>query len=67
MNNGNTSDFSEKIERIAKIKNISHIDAILWYCYHTGFEMELVSKSINKSLKTKLEKEGIELNLIKKE
>ena len=52
----NTSKtFSLQIENIAKEKNISHMEAVLWYCKQEGIEPDTVGSLISKSLKEKIE------------
>lgn len=60
-----SKEFSNKIEDIAKEKGISYIDAVVHYCESTGFEIELAAKTLNRDIKSKIEKEGLELNLLK--
>ena len=48
----NTSKtFSLKIEEIALEKEISHMDAVLWYCEQEGLEPDSLRTLISKSLK----------------
>ena len=52
----NTSKtFSLKIEEIALEKNITHMDAVLWYCEKEGLEPDSLRPLISKSLKEKIE------------
>ena len=61
----NTSKtFSLQIENIAKEKNISHMEAVLWYCKQEGIEPDTVGSLISKSLKEKIEANARELNFL---
>ena len=47
--------FSLEIENIVKEKKITHMDAVLLYCYKNGIEPDKVSSLITKALKEKIE------------
>lgn len=57
--------FSLKIEEIAREKNISHMDAILYYCEKNELEVEYVAKMVTKGLKDKIEINARKLNMMK--
>ena len=57
-------DKENKIETIVKEKNMSHMDAVLWYCDKEGLEIESVSRMITKPLKQKIEANARELNFL---
>lgn len=59
-------DFSMKIEDLVWMKDISYMDAIILYCEETGFELELVSKMISGTLKSKIKIEAEQLNFLPK-
>ena len=62
----NTSKtFSLKIEEIALEKNITHMDAVLWYCEKYEIEIETGAKLINTIIKKKIEAEAAEMNCLK--
>jgi hypothetical protein len=61
-----SNEFSLHIEKIALEKKINHMDAVLWYCEQHSLEPSDVSKSINKSLKAKIENDFRELNYLPK-
>ena len=64
----NTSKtFSLKIEEIALEKNITHMDAVLWYCEKEGLEPDSLRPLISKSLKEKIQVEAQQANLLKME
>tara|TARA_Y100001963_G_scaffold84558_1_gene117187 strand:- start:321 stop:539 length:219 start_codon:yes stop_codon:yes gene_type:complete len=56
--------FCMKIETIVKEKNMSHMDAVLWYCDKEGLEIESISRMITKPLKQKIEANARELNFL---
>jgi hypothetical protein len=53
--------FSQQIEELVWEKDITYMEAVVMYCEQTGFEIELASKLISATLKTKirLEAEGL--------
>ena len=53
-----------KIENIVKEKNISHMDAVLWYCEQEGLQLEGINSLISKALKEKIEANARELNFL---
>jgi hypothetical protein len=61
----NTSkSFTIEIENIAKEKQITHMEAVLWYCKKEGIEPDSVSYLISKGLKEKIEANARELNFL---
>ena len=58
--------FSLEIENIAKEKRISHMDAVIHYCYENDIEPDTVGRLITKSLKEKIEANARELNFLPK-
>lgn len=61
-----TANFEAEIIRIQKERSLSIMEAILYFCNRSDIEVELVSKLITPSLKTKLKKEAVELHFIRK-
>ncbi len=59
--------FTSEIENIAKEKQITHMDAILWYCEKEGIEPDTVGKLISKGLKEKIEANARDLNYLPKQ
>ena len=47
--------FSLEIEKLASEKELTHMDAVLYYCDKNQLEVETVSKLITKALKDKIE------------
>ena len=62
MNTSKT--FSLNIENIVKDKNITHMEAVLWYCQKEGIEPDTVSNLLSKGLKEKIEAKARELNFL---
>tara|TARA_Y100001963_G_C6696890_1_gene407410 strand:+ start:160 stop:378 length:219 start_codon:yes stop_codon:yes gene_type:complete len=56
--------FSMEIEKIVKDKDLTHMEAILWYCKNEGIEPDMVSSLVSKSLKEKVEANARELNFL---
>jgi len=59
--------FSLKIEQIALEKNITHMDAVLWYCSKNEIDPSTVARLINKALKEKIEVNAADLNFLPKQ
>ena len=66
MNFNTAKSFSLEIERIANEKGITHMEAVLDYCYKQGIEPDTVGNLISKSLKEKIEANARELNFLPK-
>jgi hypothetical protein len=58
--------FSLTIEKLAREKNTSYMDAIILYCEQTGFEVEVAAKLISGTLKSKIKMEAEELHFLPK-
>ena len=56
--------FTLEIENIVKNKEISHMEAVLWYCDKEGIEPDTVNTLISKGLKEKIEANARELNFL---
>ena len=56
--------FTLVIENIVKEKNITHMDAVLWYCEQEGLEPDSLGTLISKGLKEKIEANARELNFL---
>lgn len=59
-------DFCKNVENIVLTRNYSYMDAILKIQEDHGLDYSLIAKLISQPLREKLEKEGMDLNLIKK-
>ena len=61
----NTSKtFTLTIENIVKEKDITHMDAVLWYCEQEDLEPDSLGTLISKGLKEKIEANARELNFL---
>lgn len=58
------TSFSREIEKIVREKKVSYLDAIFDYVKVCNIELESVPRLINQQLKSCLEKEATDLNLI---
>ena len=56
--------FSLKIESIVKEKELTHMDAVLFFCSQNNIEPDKVSTLITKALKEKIEANARELNYL---
>lgn len=65
-NKDEITTFSLTIEKLAKEKNTSYMDAIILYCEQTGFEIEVAAKLISGALKSKIKMEAEELHFLPK-
>ena len=59
--------FTLEIENIVKDKNLTHMEAVLWYCQNEGIEPDTVGSLISKGLKQKIEANARELNFLPKQ
>jgi hypothetical protein len=55
------------MEKMAREKRMSHMDAVLQYCQENFLEPEDVASLINKSLKDKIEMDFREANMLPKQ
>jgi hypothetical protein len=56
--------FSLKIESIVKEKDLTHMEAVLFFCSKHNIEPDKVSTLITKALKEKIEADARELNFL---
>ena len=61
----NSKEFSQKIERLAKEKRCSLMDAILEFCKENDLDPGTVGSMVSKSLKEKIKADAIKLKLLK--
>ena len=59
-------DVNTTIEEMVRDKKISYMEAIIMYADDVDYEIEMVAKFLNKSIKDKVEAEADELNMMKK-
>ena len=62
-----SNEFSLYIEKSARERRMSHMDAVLEYCKENFLEPEDVASLINKSLKDKIEMDFREANMLPKQ
>jgi|TARA_Y100000004_G_scaffold38347_1_gene41153 hypothetical protein len=63
----NSVKFYSEIEKIKRQKrDMSYMDAVVWYCEENDIEIETVGKFISKTLKEKIELEARDLNYLPK-
>lgn len=58
--------FAKAIEKIVTETDYNHIEAISEYCIQTGMEIELAATLVNSNLKSKIEADAQDLNLLPK-
>ena len=61
-----TIDLNLTIEGIVKEKELSYMEAVLYYAQVLELEPEAMAKMLNQSIKDKIEVEAQELHLLKK-
>ena len=60
----NSKTFSLEVEKLAKEKNITHMEAVIEHCRIQVIEPDTVSRLITKSLKDKIEDNARDLNFL---
>jgi hypothetical protein len=58
--------FARAIEKMVAETDYNHMEAIVEYCKETGMEIELAATLVNSNLKSKLESDAQDLNLLPK-
>ena len=58
------ANFSIIIEKIVKAKQISYMDAIVYYCEKNGMEVESAAKLVTPTIKSTLKVEAQELHFL---
>jgi len=61
-----TIDLNLTIEELVREKELSYIDAVLYYAQTSEIEPEAMAKMLNQSIKDKIEVEAQELHLLKR-
>jgi uncharacterized protein (UPF0210 family) len=59
----NQQTFARHIERTVREKELTYIEAVVEYINETGIEFKKVNKLIGKTLRDKIEKEALDLNM----
>tara|TARA_B100001094_G_C17540569_1_gene488950 strand:+ start:342 stop:554 length:213 start_codon:yes stop_codon:yes gene_type:complete len=63
----NSKEFSLEIEKIIREKrDLTYMDAIIWYCEENDIDVGTVKPLISKTLKQKIEMEAQKLNFLPK-
>lgn len=57
--------FAFAIDSIVANTQYTYLEAIVNYCKQTGLEIEMAASLINSSLKTKIESQAMENNMLK--
>lgn len=60
-------NFFERITTIVQEKEITYLDALIWWCEESGLEIAVAAELTNAALKIKLEENAIQLKLLKKQ
>jgi hypothetical protein len=58
--------FAKAIEKIVSETDYNHMEAIVEYCKETGLEIELAASLVNTNLKSKIEADAQDLNMLPK-
>jgi len=61
-----TIDLNLMIEQLVKEKELSYMEAVLYYAEKSELEPEAMAKMLNQSIKDKIEVEAQGLNMLKK-
>jgi hypothetical protein len=59
-------EFSVLIEQLSKDKRLTIMEAIVYYCEETKFEIEVAATLVSSSLKSKIREEAESVNMMKK-
>jgi hypothetical protein len=57
-------NFAREIDTLVASTDLNYIEAIIEYCNQTGMEVEVASTLINNNLKSKIENDAQDLNLL---
>jgi len=57
--------FAKAIDALVSKTDYNYIEAIIEYCKQTGLEIEVAATLVNANLKSKLENDAMENNLLK--
>lgn len=60
------NNFANTITELVEQKEISHMEAVLWYCNETGLELEVAATLLSANLKAKIETNARDLHMVKK-
>jgi hypothetical protein len=57
--------FAKAIDALVSKTDYNHIEAIVEYCKQTGLEIEVAATLVNANLKSKLENDAMDNNMLK--
>ena len=57
--------FSMEIENLVATTDLNYIEAIVEYCKKTGLEIEMAATLVSANLKSKIQENAVNLNLLK--
>ena len=57
--------FAKAIDALVAKTDYNHIEAIVEYCKQTGLEIEVAATLVNANLKSKLENDAMDNNMLK--
>lgn len=60
----NKNKFARKIEEIVQYKNLTYIDAILYFCEKNNLDEEDIKKYVSGPIRSKVEAEAMKLNFL---
>ena len=61
-----TKNFSLQIEELVKTKNMSYMDAVIYYCQEKDIEPERIARFIDKGMKEKIQSDAEALHYLPK-
>ena len=59
------SKFAKAIDALVANTDFNYIEAIVEYCKQTGLEIEVAASLVNSNLKSKLENDAMDNNMLK--
>jgi hypothetical protein len=57
--------FANTIIRIAKDRECTHFEGVLWYCANTGLEIEVASTLVNSKLRDLIADDARKIHMLK--
>jgi hypothetical protein len=57
--------FAKSIDSLVATTDFNYIEAIVEYCKNTGLEIEMAASLINANLKSKIENDAMDNNMLK--
>jgi len=57
--------FAKEIDKIVSETDYNYIEAITEYCKKTGLEIEVAATLVNANLKSKIESDALDYNMLK--